>query len=62
MAKNGLRIDIVVRDPVSGKVYRKKNSPVDIGVSDMYSFITLKYRQEKKRTTEAINNDMTRRT
>lgn len=61
MRKDGLRVDIVLRDPVSGRVYKKKNSSIENGVKDMYSFIAMKYRQEKKRTAEAINNDMTRR-
>lgn len=58
MRKNGLRIDIVLRDPVTGKVYKKKNSPMDSGVKDMYSFVAMKYQGEKKRQAEVIKKEM----
>lgn len=62
MRKDGLRVDIVIRDPISGKVYKKRDSPIESGVKDMYSFIAVKYQGEKKRVATAINNDMSRRT
>lgn len=62
MRTNGLRVDIVIRDPISGKVYKKRDSPIENGIKDMYSFIATKYQGEKKRTATVINNDMSRRT
>lgn len=59
--RKGLRIDIVLRDPIGGKVYKRKNAPIDAGVKDMYSFIDAKYRGEKKRTAAIIKKDMQKR-
>ncbi len=56
-----LRIDIVLRDPVTGRIYKKKNSPMDCGVKDMYSFVAMKYQGEKKRQQAIINRDMQKR-
>lgn len=58
MRKNGLRIDIVLRDPVSGRVYKKKDTMVNDGIKDMYTFIAMKYQSEKKRQATAIKKEM----
>lgn len=56
-----LRIDIVLRDPVTGRIYKKKNSPMDCGVKDMYSFVAMKYQGEKKRQQAIIKKDIQKR-
>lgn len=41
----GLKIDIIVRDTKGGRVYRKKNAPIDRTLKELDEFLKKKYTQ-----------------
>lgn len=43
---DGLRVDITVRDPLSGKIYRKRDAELVAGVQAMFDYIEVKYKRE----------------
>ena len=43
---DGLRVDITVRDPLSGKIYRKRDVELVAGVQAMFDYIEVKYKRE----------------
>ena len=43
----GLKIDIVVRDTKGGRVFRKKNAPLDRSLSELDAFLEKKYKQNR---------------
>jgi len=43
---DGLRVDIVVRDPLSGKIYQKRDAELVIGVQAMFAYIESKYKRD----------------
>jgi len=43
---DGLRVDITVRDPLSGKIYQERDARLVQGVRHMFSYIEEKYKHE----------------
>lgn len=43
---DGLRVDIIVRDPLSGKIYQKRDAELVSGVQAMFDYIEVKYKRE----------------
>lgn len=43
---DGLRVDIIVRDPLSGKIYQQRDAALVQGVQAMFEYIEIKYKRE----------------
>lgn len=43
---DGLRVDITVRDPLSGKIYQERDAKLVEGVQAMFDYIEVKYKRE----------------
>ncbi len=43
---DGLRVDITVRDPLSGKIYQQRDAKLVAGVQEMFEYIEIKYKRE----------------
>ncbi len=39
-------MDITVRDPLSGKIYQKRDAELVVGVQAMFEYIEVKYKRE----------------
>ena len=47
---DGLRVDITVRDPLSGKIYQQRDAELVRGVQEMFTYIADKYNRDMQPT------------